>query len=88
MEKLVKMENDLFYMLRHLKTFKDITGNNNGGIWCIRWNDGEDPMIYNDKDETIKFYVPDIQLAEYIASLHNYNNELVKEIESKYQLKG
>ena len=84
MEKLVKMENDLFYMMRHLKTFKKLTHNDNGGIWCIKWNDGEDPMIYDDKDVSIKFHVPDIQLAEYIVSLHNYSNVLVKEVELKY----
>jgi hypothetical protein len=79
-----KMPSELFYTMRHLKTFKEITGNDNGGIWCIKWNDGHSPMIYNDKNESIKFYVDDIQLAEYIVTLHNTNRKFLKEIESKY----
>jgi hypothetical protein len=84
MEKLTKMSDDLFYRMRHLKTFKNLTGNDNGGIWCIKWNDGESPMIYNDRDESIKFYVDNIHLAEYIVSLHNFGGSLIKEVESKY----
>lgn len=79
-----KMENDLFYNIRHLKAFKEMSGNDNGGIWCVKWKDGEDPLVYNDLDEKINFHVNDIQLAEYVASLHNMLGRLIKEVESKY----
>lgn len=84
MKKIVEMSEDLFYQILNLKTFKETTGNDNGGVWRIKWNDGEIPMIYNDKDESIKFYVDDIQLAVYIVSLHNYSKTLIKEVESNY----
>jgi len=83
MEKTNKMPEDIFYMLRHLKTFKGLTGNDSS-VWRVKWNNGESPMVYNMHNENIKFYVDDIQLAEYIASLHNYSAKLVKEVESKY----
>lgn len=84
MEKLPKMKNDLFYQIRHLKTFRKLSGNENGGIWCVRWLDGKNPEVYNDRNESIKFTVPDIHLAEYVASLHNSLNTFIKEVESKY----
>lgn len=84
MNEFLKMKDELYYTLRHLKTFKDISNNYNGGIWCIKWNNGENPMIYNDRNESIKFYVDNIHLAEYIVSLHNYSEILIKEVESKY----
>jgi hypothetical protein len=84
MNELLAMKDELFYDIRHLKLFKETTGNDNGGVWRIKWNDGDRPMIYNDKDESIKFYVDDIQLAVYIVSLHNCSKILIKEVESKY----
>ena len=79
-----KKNPSLFYNLRHLKMFRDMTGNDNGGIWSIIWKDGSEPMIYNDLDKSISFYVPDIHLAEYIVSLHNMSERMIKELESKY----
>jgi hypothetical protein len=84
MEKKVnKISSDLYIQIRHLKTFKELSGNENGGIWCIRWLDGQEIEVFNDKSK-MKFNVPDIHLAEYIVSMHNYLNSLIKEVESKY----
>lgn len=70
------------WMIKHLKTFAKVTGNDNGGTWRIKWVDGAgDPLIYNNKNESIKFNVSDIMLAEYIVSLHNYTHQFIKEIE-------
>jgi hypothetical protein len=87
MEKLVKMENDLFYMMRHLKTFKTLT-NNDDSVWLYRWPNGSSIEIYNKKTNEILCTVESPHIAEYIVSLHNSSNNLVKEVESKYQLKG
>jgi hypothetical protein len=83
--RMEKENSELFYNLRHLKTFRDMTGNDNGGIWSIMWKDGSEPMIYNDRDKSIAFYVSDIHLAEYIVSLNNMIGRLIKEVESKYE---
>ena len=75
---------DLFYTIRHLKAFKKLSGNDNKGIWCISWQGGdEEPLIYNNRDKTICFHVPDIHLAEYIVSLHNSSDNLIEEVEKK-----
>lgn len=81
---LEKMENDLFYNLRHLKTFKDSSKNQNT-VWSYRWPDGGDIEIYIKPNGKTLFKVAghDPQLAEYICSLHNMSNRLIKEVESK-----
>lgn len=79
------MPDDLFYQIRHIKTFREITGNDNGGIWCIRWPDGQEPQIFNDRNESIKFNIDDIHMAEYIVTMNNFVMNLIKEVESKYE---
>lgn len=79
-----KMENDLFYNLRHLKTFKQSSQNQNT-VWSYRWPDGEDIEVYiKPNGKTLFKLGHDPQLAEYICSLHNMSNRLIKEVESKY----
>jgi len=78
-----KMEEDLFYNLRHLKTFKQLS-NNEGSVWRIRWEDGKEIEVYNTKTN-MSFNVPDIHLAEYICTLHNTSYLMIKEVESKYE---
>lgn len=84
MEKLQKMEENLFYNIRHLKTFKEIT-KNEAIVWGYRWPDGKPIEVFNKHNNELLFTLGhDIQLAEYICSLHNMSNKLVKEVESKY----
>lgn len=81
-----KMDENLFYNLRHIKTFKGIT-NNDGSVWRYRWPDGRDIEVYNNKTNEILFYLGhDPQLAEYICSLHNMSHKLINEVESKYDI--
>lgn len=77
-----KMEDDLFYNLRHIKTFKKLS-NNDDSVWRIRWEDGREIEVYN-TITNVSFNVPDIHLAEYICTLHNTSNMMIKEVESKY----
>ena len=77
-----KMEDDLFYNLRHIKTFKKLS-NNEDSVWRIRWEDGREIEVYN-TITNVSFNVPDIHLAEYICTLHNTSNMMIKEVESKY----
>ena len=78
-----KMEDDLFYNLRHIKTFKKLS-NNEDSVWRIRWEDGREIEVYN-TITNVSFNVPDIHLAEYICTLHNTSNMMIKEVESKYE---
>jgi hypothetical protein len=78
------MENDLYYNLRHLKDFKKITGNDKS-IWKIHWPDGGKIKIYCDNHAVCVVPNHDIQLAEYIVSLHNMSNRLIDEVETKYE---
>ena len=78
-----KMEDDLFYNLRHIKTFKKLS-NNDDSVWRIRWEDGREIEVYN-TITNVSFNVPDIHLAEYICTLHNTSNMMIKEVESKYE---
>ena len=80
---LEKMENDLFYNLRHLKTFKEMTDNSTN-VWRIDWSDGGDPSIVSGKRVICNIPSHDIQLAEYMCALHNMSTMLIKEVESKY----
>ena len=77
-----KMEDDLFYNLRHIKTFKKLS-NNDDSVWRIRWEDGREIEVYNTINN-VSFNVPDIHLAEYICTLHNTSKMMIKEVESKY----
>ena len=83
MEKMTKMTDDLFYLMRHLKTFKDLT-NNDGAVWAYRWPDGSSIEIYNKKTNEILCMVESPHIAEYICSLNNTSHRFVKEIEAKY----
>lgn len=80
----MKMVNENFYNLRHLKTFKNMTGNVNAGIWMIKWNSNDEIRI--EKQGKLVCTIPnhDIQLATYICDLHNMNEWMVEEVESKY----
>jgi hypothetical protein len=80
-----KIEDDLFYNLRHLKIFKSST-NNNDNVWAYRWPEGGDIEMYDKKtDETLFKVGHDPRLAEYICCLHNMSKKLIKEVESKYE---
>lgn len=79
-----KMEENLFYNLRHLKLFKETTGNE-GTVWSYRWPDGGEIEMYNKVTGEALFKVGhDPRLAEYICSLHNMSRKMIKEVESKY----
>jgi len=80
----IKMEaanSDLFYNLRHLKQFQERT-NSNKTKWFCSW-DNKNILICDNKDNVI-CKLDDIVLAEYITSLHNMSNLMIKEVESKY----
>jgi len=85
MEKLPKMEDDLFYRIRHLKTFQESSGSVDN-VWSYRWPDGGDIEVYErfGKERMLFKLGHDPQLAEYICSLHNMSSKLVKEVETKY----
>jgi hypothetical protein len=79
-----KADENLFYRLRHLKTFKDITKNTDT-IWRYKWPDGGNIQVYDKTTEKTLFELGhDLQLAEYLVSLHNMSKILIKEVESKY----
>ena len=80
-----KMENDLFYNLRHLKVFRT-SSKNNDTIWSYRWAGDRDAIeVYNKLTGNHMFTIDaDPQLAEYICSLHNMSNKMINEVESKY----
>ena len=80
-----KMNENLFYNLRHLKQFRKIT-NNDAIVWAYRWPDNGQIEVYNKKtDKTLFLFGHDVQLAEYVCCLHNMSNRLIKEVESKYE---
>ena len=80
-----KMNENLFYNLRHLKQFKKLT-NNDAIVWAYRWPDNGQIEVYNKKTEkTLFLFGHDVQLAEYVCCLHNMSNRLIKEVESKYE---
>lgn len=79
-----KMSDNLFYNLRHLKTFKRLSNNENN-VWAYRWPDGKEIEVYDKKTKQTLFTVGgDVHFAEYLCSLHNASNILIKEVESKY----
>jgi len=77
-----KANADLFYNLRHLKMFQERTKMQTAK-WFIRWDDGKQVTIYDKNNNTI-CELDDIVMAEYICSLHNMSNIMIKEVESKY----
>jgi hypothetical protein len=77
-----KANTDLFYNLRHLKMFKDRTKMQTAR-WFIKWDDGKNIVIHDEQDKTI-CELDDIVMAEYICSLHNMSNMMIKEVDSKY----
>lgn len=83
----IKMEAanpDLFYNLRHLKTFKENT-KQKSTVWSFRWPVGEDIVIFDKVTGKTLFTVGhDPHFAEYLVSLHNMSERLIKEVESKY----
>ena len=78
-----KMPSDLFYTMRHLKTFKDLT-NSEGAVWAFRWPDGCSIEIYNKITNEVLCTAESPHIAEYICALNNTSHKFVKEIESKY----
>lgn len=79
-----KMQDDLFYNLRHLKDFKK-NSNSTNTVWNYRWPDGKDIEMFDKETGKVLFTVGgDLILAEYICSLHNMSLLLIKEVESKY----
>ena len=80
----IRMENDkpdLFYNLRHLKMFQERTKMNKTK-WFCSW-DNNDIQIY-DRNNNLVCRLDDIVMAEYICSLHNMSNLMIKEVEQKY----
>ena len=80
-----KANSNLFYNLRHLKMFKERVKMNQPR-WYIRWDDGKQITVFttiDGKDKTI-CELDDIVMAEYICSLHNMSNLMIKEVEAKY----
>jgi len=77
-----KANSNLFYNLRHLKMFKERT-KMQSSRWFIHWGDGDNIKIHDEKNKTI-CELDDIVMAEYICSLHNMSNLMIKEVESKY----
>jgi hypothetical protein len=77
-----KANSNLFYNLRHLKMFKERTKMQTAR-WFIRWDDGKNIVVYDNNNKTI-CELDDIVMAEYICSLHNMSNLMIKEVESKY----
>jgi hypothetical protein len=77
-----KANSNLFYNLRHLKMFKERT-NMQTARWFITWDDGKNIRIHDEMNNTI-CELDDIVMAEYICSLHNMSNLMIKEVESKY----
>ena len=77
-----KANADLFYNLRHLKMFKERTKMQKNR-WFVRWEDAKEIVIYDDENRTI-CELDDIVMAEYICSLHNMSNLMIKEVEQKY----
>lgn len=79
-----KMDNDLFYNLRHLKTFQDLSKNKDA-VWAYRWPDAGDIEVYDKASNKFLFNLgQDPHLVEYICSLQNMSNRLIKEVETKY----
>lgn len=79
-----KIDENLFYRMRHIKTFRDLTRNDKT-IWMIRWVDGGNVQVYDKFSEKVLFDLGhDIHLAEYICALHNMSGKMIKEIETKY----
>jgi hypothetical protein len=79
------MENELFYNIRHLKTFKDITKNSKT-VWAYRYPNNRQIEVYDKNTGNILFmFGHDLQFAEYVCTLHNMSGRLIKEVESKYE---
>lgn len=81
--RMEKANSNLFYNLRHLKMFKERTKMQKA-IWFVRWDDGKNIIVYDGDNNTI-CELDDIVMAEYICSLHNMSNLMIKEVESKYE---
>ena len=77
-----KANSNLFYNLRHLKIFKERT-NMQKARWFITWDDGKNIRVHDEMNNTI-CELDNIVMAEYICSLHNMSNLMIKEVESKY----
>lgn len=80
----MKMENELYYDIRHLKDFKEMTGKGKVNEWRVVWKNGEEVKICRGNDVVCSVPNHDVQLATYICSLHNMSANLVKEVEEKY----
>ena len=78
-----KANTDLFYNLRHLKMFKERTKMQKAR-WFITWDDGDRIIVHDDRKQVI-CELDDIVMAEYICSLHNMSNLMIKEVEQKYE---
>jgi hypothetical protein len=80
-----KANSDLFYNLRHLKVFRERTESSKTK-WFCSW-DGTDIQIIQiyDKNDKLVCRLDDIVMAEYICSLHNMSDRMIKEVESKYE---
>jgi hypothetical protein len=78
-----KANSDLFYNLRHLKMFFRERIKSSKTKWICSW-DGTDIQIL-DKNDNVVCHLDDIVMAEYICSLHNMSDRMIKEVESKYE---
>lgn len=76
------MDGKLYYDIRHLKDFRQLSKNSDD-IWSYRFNEDGNVEIYNSRGKIIcKNLGHDLHLAEYIISLHNMCDRLIKEIEN------
>ena len=80
-----KIDNDLFYNIRHLKEFGEIIGKGHVNNWRVYWKDGDDIKICRGYDVVCTIPNHDIQLATYICSLHNMAARMIHEVETKYE---
>jgi len=79
-----KADSSLFYNFRHLKNFKAMT-KNVGTIWSYRWPEGDEIEMFDKlSGKTLFKCGHNPHFAEYLCSLHNMSDRLIKEVESKY----
>ena len=78
----ITIKDELFYNIRHLKKFMELSGNEKS-VWKFRWNDGSPIEVY-DKDTGIVLLTIDSHdphLASYICFMQNMIGTLIKEAE-------
>jgi hypothetical protein len=80
----MKMENGLYYDIRHLKDFGEMISKGKVNEWRVFWPDGGEVKICRGYDVVCTIPNHDVQLATYICSLHNTSARIINEVETKY----